>query len=250
MECEAEDEFFYLSPGDLAMARRDGTKQASYFPLSHYHGITIRIHIDHAPRCLSCILDDVHVHPSHLLQKFCISDHCHVVRSHSGIEHIFSELYSVPESIRKGYFKVKILELLLFLSGMDIAQQTIGCLSYTKSQAILAKNISQYLTKHMDARITLEQLSERFHTSGTQIKNSFKRVYGVSFYSYIRTQKMQSAAFMLRRTDCTILEVAGRFGYDNASKFARAFKDVMGLSPNKYRNVDGELLLQSRHISS
>ena len=41
---------------------------------------------------------------------------------------------------------------------------------------------------------------------------------------------------MLQHSDSTVLEIAGRFGYDNGSKFAAAFKDVMGMTPNEYRS--------------
>ena len=47
---------------------------------------------------------------------------------------------------------------------------------------------------------------------------------------------MHGAAELLRSTDRTVLDIAGQFGYDNASKFARAFRDVIGVSPNEYRS--------------
>lgn len=34
-----------------------------------------------------------------------------IIRANQTIEHIFSELYTVPEKIRFGYIRVKILEL-------------------------------------------------------------------------------------------------------------------------------------------
>ena len=40
----------------------------------------------------------------------------------------------------------------------------------------------------------------------------------------------------LRQTDRTVLDIAGQFGYDNGSKFAKAFRDVIGVSPNAYRS--------------
>ena len=43
------------------------------------------------------------------------------------------------------------------------------------------------------------------------------------------------AAALLRETDRTVLDIACQFGYDNASKFARAFRDVIGVSPREYR---------------
>ena len=43
----------------------------------------------------------------------------------------------------------------------------------------------------MDRKVTLNMLAETFHVSATLIKTCFKDVYGVSVYSYIRTQKME-----------------------------------------------------------
>lgn len=236
LECNIHDEFCYLTPGDLAVAQTNSISTASYFPLRHYHGITVRIDLDNTPKCLSCLIDDVTVQPKAIAEKFCGEKGGFIARAKPSFEHIFSELYSVPAAIQKGYFKIKILELFLFLSVLDPEQDEFYDRTYTKAQVDLAKNISQYLTEHMDNRITLEQLSKEFHVSGTYIKNSFKAVYGVSMYSYVRTQKMQAAALMLVNTDCTVLEIAGKFGYDNASKFASAFKSVMGMTPNEYRN--------------
>ena len=235
IEREFQKEFYYLSPGDLSIVQKTNI-ESSYFPMAHYHGISVLIHIDQAPKCLSCFLDDVRVSPQALAKKFCSEGRCFIVRSHIGIEHIFSELYNVPDNIKKGYFKIKILELLLFLSVMDLRENETGRRSVSKAQVTLAKSISAYLTEHMDTRIPIEQLSLHFHASGTQIKTCFKQVYGVSLYAYIRRQKMEAASLLIKDTDRSILEIAGRFGYNNGSKFSKAFKDIMGVTPAEYRS--------------
>lgn len=238
IECEFRNEFFYLCQGDVSISRKKDAGHDSYFPGSHYHGISIMIDVERTPDCLSCFLKDVDVRPSALIDKFCSGNTCFVMRAKPELEHVFSELYSVPESIRKGYFKVKVLEILLFLSGVDSCDEQSERMSVPKSKVILAKRVCRYLTEHMDSRFTVDQLSEYFHVSGTQIKNSFKSVYGTSMYSFVRTQKMQEAALMLKRSNRTILDIAGQFGYDNGSKFAKAFRDVMGVSPAEYREVE------------
>lgn len=236
MEFNLQDEFCYITPGDIIIVRARDIKGASYFPIGHYHGISVFIDVDRAPKCLSCFLDDVNVEPKSLAEKFCKAKQCFIARSNPSFEHIFSEIYSVDEKIRTGYLKIKTLELLLLLSAMDIKQDEYDTRAVSDAQVTLAKEISEYLTEHMDDRFTLEQLSEYFHVSGTQIKTAFKAVYGVSFYSYIRTQKMESAAYMLEYTDKSILEISGEHGYDNASKFANAFKTVKGITPTEYRS--------------
>ena len=130
---------------------------------------------DNAPRCFSCVLDDVNVKPDALIKKYCGDGKCFVSRSNPAVEHIFSELYSVPEKIRRGYFKIKILELLLFLSGTEIKDEKNCRPAYSQSQVELAKRVCLHLTEHMDDKITLSQLSEAFHVSGTQIKDVYKR---------------------------------------------------------------------------
>jgi len=232
IECSFKDDFCYLTPGDLSIAYKSNMGHGSYFPLGRYYGITILMDCDEAPQCLSCFLDDVEVSPKHLAKKFSGG---YIFRSSKSIEHIFSELYSVPKNIRRGYFKIKILELLLFLSSLDLSSEETKKHIVSKDQAQLAKNVNMYLTSHMSERITLQSLSESFHVSGTGIKTAFKAVYGESVYAYIRAQKMQSAALLLKNTNKSVLEIAGALGYENGSKFAKAFRDVLGCSPGEYR---------------
>ncbi len=238
IEFEYQDNYFYLAQGDISVNIKHEAPHESYFPLSHYHGISVMIDIDRAPQSMNSILKDVNVSPEELAEKFCKENPCFIARPTRQLEYLFSELYSVPESIRKGYFKVKVLELLLYLFHYeDILQNETCKRSVKKSRVTLAKNICNYLTEHMERHITITELAEIFHVSQTALKNSFKDVYGVSIYSFIRSQKMQVAALLLRQTECTVLEIAGKCGYDNGSKFASAFNNVIGMTPNEYRNT-------------
>ncbi|MDO4490449.1 MAG: AraC family transcriptional regulator [Lachnospiraceae bacterium] len=241
-ECRREH-FYCLSAGDLTVCPTESGRIYRHFPLRHYHGMTIIVNLRQAPRCLSCFLEDVNVEPGALREKFCSSPGAFVARSQPAVAHIFSELYSVPEKIQKGYFKVKVLELFLFLSCVDISTDEWVKRNYSPSQRQLAMEICDYLNDHMDRRVTIEQLAGRFHVSETQIKASVKSVCGVSVSSYIRMLKMKTAARMLRDTDLTVLQVSSRFGYDNASKFSSAFKKVMGVTPKEYRNLSDEELI-------
>ena len=217
LEQQMGNEYYFLAPGDLAVSRSDASDEAARFPTGHYHGITVTIDPAQAPECLSCLLSDVNVRPAALMEKFCANGGYFAARSSASVEHIFSELYSVPEEIRKGYFKVKVLELLLFLSALPTERRRPA---YSGTEE----------------RPTTAELSAKFHASATQILQSFQGVYGMSPAAFLRAQKMHAAAELLRSTDRTVLDIAGQLGYDNASKFARAFRSVIGVSPNAYRS--------------
>ncbi len=237
MECNIGKDFCYISPGDLLIAKANALSDTFYFPLRHYHGISVRIDVKKAPKCLSCFLEDVAVQPKAIEEKFCRKNNYFIARSHSSVEHIFTELYEVPETIRQAYSKIKILELMLFLSAYDIEETDINYASVAVSQVELAKHVAGYLTENMEVKITLEQAAARFHVSATAIKTAMKSVYGVSFYAYIKAQKMESAAYMLEYTDKSVIEIANEHGYDNSSKFAAAFRSIKGMAPGEYRNL-------------
>lgn len=236
VECDIHGRFTYMSPGDLVIARSNSVSAASYFPLGHYHGVTVIVDLDAAPMSLAGIMPGVNVSPAALAEKFCGGEDAFIARSDPFFEHIFAELYSVPEDMRAGYLRLKTLELLLFLDRMELQAAPLAERSFTKAQTELAKAVSDYLLRHTDEHVTLHRLTERFHLSGTYIKKIFKDIYGVPIGEYNRTRKMESAAYMLEYTDKSVLEIANLHGYDNGSKFAGAFRAVKGVTPTVYRN--------------
>lgn len=91
-----------------------------------------------------------------LAEKFFADSECFVSRSSARVEHIFSELYAVPAGIRRGYFKVKVLELLLFLSALDVAHEKHG---YTAAQVRLARTARDALLASTEDDITISALA-------------------------------------------------------------------------------------------
>lgn len=228
-------EYLYLASGDLSIQKNTENIRHRYCPLSHYHGVSVAIDMNRVPRCFSCILDDVFVSPEELEMKFCSEKPYSIMRENISIEHIFSELYSVPENIRKGYHKVKVLELLLFLSGLEYKGESEERRYFSRSQVTAAKEAKKYLLAHLDEHITITELADMLGISSTSLKICFKGVYGDTINGYITNCKMQKAASLLKNTDKSVLEIAEIVGYNNGSKFAGAFRRVMDKSPNEYR---------------
>lgn len=237
IEQEFEDHFFYLTPGDLSIAIRTHAVKAFSFPLRHYHGVTITIDTRVAPACFSALLDDVQVQPMEVARKLCGDRQCHIIRGERYVEHIFSELYSVPENIRAGYMKLKVLELLLVLHGLNPAPRPEDEIALSRFQVQLAKRAAAHLSAHMDRHITIAALARHFNVSETHLKLAFKGVFGVPIFSYMRIQRMQMAAQLLIHSDRSIADVAAESGYENSGKFSAAFREITGESPSGYRRA-------------
>ncbi len=235
MECACKDGYLYLMPGDLAIEIVQCDKKEFVFPLRHYHGITISINTDIAPKCFSCFLEDVKVQPLKIAHRLCEERSYFVIRSKEYIEHIFSEMYDVPCEDKKGYYKIKILELLLVLSGINPDENRLSVRTVSDSKAELAKKVASYIADNKEKQVTILMLSQMFHISATHLQNTFKDVFGVSVSAYQRIYRMNAAALQLVKTDKSVMEIASECGYDNASKFASAFRGIMNETPLEYR---------------
>lgn len=231
-----KDMHYYMEVGDLRLDRRVHHNGDIYFPVSHYHGITVGFFLDHAEKSVREAMPGVSVDLAALADKFCGKDSIYVLRKHPTIEHIFSELYNVPAKIRMDYFKIKVMELLVFLKALELSEHKDECPYFYSSQIEKIKAVHKQLTENPAENYTTEALAKQFDFSVTALKTGFKGVYGSPIYTYIRTHKMNVAASMLV-TDRKkrIIEIASAVGYDNPSKFAAAFKEIFGMSPAEYR---------------
>ena len=56
------------------------------------------------------------------------------------------------------------------------------------------REVHDYLLRHMDKRITIEELSQKYLMNPTTLKAVFKEVYGESLASHMKEHRMESAS--------------------------------------------------------
>ena len=107
---------------------------------------------------------------------------------------------------------------------------------FYKSQVEKVKAAHRLLTEDLERHYTIAELSARFSIPATALKECFKSVYGQPVNTYMRNLRMDRAALLLRQEPQTsVAEIAGRVGYDSASKFAAVFREAKGKTPLEYR---------------
>ena len=235
-ECSfGENSCCYMAEGDMSISSMMKKKSNSCFPLNHYHGISIVINLDELLPEIRQIMELLNI-DLHYIQKYiCEGNRCCIMRANPSIEHIFSELYHVREKRKPGYMKVKMLELLLFLSDLNTAEEVLQTDYFNQNQVALIKAVASYITEDLTAHHTIEQLSQKFEISTTALKKCFRGVYGTSVYSYLRTYRLQVAKKLLLETESSVTEIASKIGYENPNKFTSAFKETYGSSPTEFR---------------
>lgn len=91
-----------------------------------------------------------------------------------------------------------------------------------------------YLTEHLSERITIEELSRKFLMNATTLKNVFKQVYGTTIAAHMRMHRLERA-LLLQTTKDDISSIAQAVGYDSASRFTTAFREMYGETPTGFR---------------
>lgn len=223
------------SAGDMKLDLRRQHTGEFIFPSCHYHGLTVAIDLDIIGQSLSEEVKDFPVAPEEIITRFSLGAYPRVLHGMKEADHIFGELYRVPEKTRIPYFKVKILELLLYLNAMTVPEDENEQPYFYRTQAEKVRAIRQFLIAHISENYTQEELSRRFDIPMTAMKTCFRSVYGEAIGAWLTGYRMNRAAELLRESELSIEEIGSRVGYDNAGKFTVAFKKTMKLTPSEYR---------------
>lgn len=252
-EFQQENHVFCLEKGHLSVARYEGKDISLQHLTEQYYGTSVIINPEIVPPNLSLYLNGINIDINQFIKKFIRDKKFYITRCEKRIKRFFSDLYYAPDVNKIGYFKIKILELFVLLTSMEVErneerkereEEICYCSNEqhccSKEQIEVTKHVCKYIRKHINKRFTIEELAKKFHMSPTQLKHCFYCVYGKPVYTFIRTYKMQLAAKYLKETDYSIIDIAALFGYENSSKFAKAFKDVMEISPSEYRRESRE----------
>lgn len=229
-----ENQYCYMASGDLSFCSLHCNKHQSQFPTSHYHGVTVVIDFSRITDEMKNVLKLLSVNLERIKEVACMQEFT-VIRANQTIEHIFSELYTVPDHIRQGYIRVKVLELLLVLTEIDPSKNMSRKSHFSGDQIDAIKQIHAFLLEHFTEHYTIKWLAEKFELSPTIMKKCFKGVYGDSIYSYMKMYRLQVAERLLRESKLTVGEIATQIGYLNPNKFTSAFTDKYGITPTAYR---------------
>lgn len=98
-------------------------------------------------------------------------------------------------------------------------------------------DIIQYLNLNYERKITIDELSNEFHTNRNSLAKSFRSSTGQTVFGYLVRERINAACRLLRDTSLPVAEIAERVGFSDLSYWGRAFKRQTGYTPSGYRRV-------------
>lgn len=101
---------------------------------------------------------------------------------------------------------------------------------------ITQKTIS-YIEDNLTEDMNLDIFPSVIGYSKYHLSRIFKKETGKSIVEYIRLRRLAMASTLLLQTDKSILSIGFFFRFQSQEAFSRAFKEVYGLPPGKYRKM-------------
>ena len=93
----------------------------------------------------------------------------------------------------------------------------------------------EHIQKNLHGNITLSVLSEICKLSPRRLSKKFREETGMPIVDYIHTAKMKEAAFLLKYTTFSLIEISNFLNYSSQGYFSGTFKKLYKISPLQYR---------------
>ncbi len=131
------------------------------------------------------------------------------------------------------FIKTGLIELLLFIIRCQRYEENVIKEIDVDNQ--LMQEIATYIYDNYDKRISLDDMSRKFHISRSYLSKKFKTITGFGFKEYLINVRIKNACTLLLETNKSITDIAFECGFNDSNYFGDAFRHVKGVSPNKYR---------------
>lgn len=98
-----------------------------------------------------------------------------------------------------------------------------------------------YILKHLYEAVSLAELAKNVNLNANYLSELFRKEAGVTISEYIQREKIEEAKRLLVSTQYSLLDIASWLNFHDQSHFTRLFKKFEGITPKKYRDMNGLL---------
>ena len=100
----------------------------------------------------------------------------------------------------------------------------------------LLVRIRGYIDRHVSEGTTISDLSREFCIEYKYLSRLFSKRYGIHLKRYINRRRIEHANDLIANTDMNMSQIAEKSGFSALHHMERAYRDLLGVSPSKYRH--------------
>lgn len=97
-----------------------------------------------------------------------------------------------------------------------------------------------YIHTHDADELSLKDIADAGTMSFAQCNRCFNKMLNGTPYEYLIQYRLQKATNLLKDATLNVTEISEIVGFNNVTHFIQVFKKVYGISPKKYRMMEGQ----------
>lgn len=166
--------------------------------------------------------EEFHIPTGYTEGSFCIKDPSLKLLMYQ----IFKETKAGDDAI-----EVSVNQLLINLFGQLSRQKELN-----EKRPAWVNQLDEILHENYTDKLNLTALSETLNIHPVHLSRNFARYFNCNLGEYIRKMKVDRSLLLLNTYD-SLTEVALECGFADQSHFIRCFKENIGITPMKYRQL-------------
>ena len=225
----------YVGSRDFLASKIKHDYEMHHFPFGRYIGYSIEMTEEKLDVFLNRLFPNSKVSSQLLTKKISQRGPFLVASNNAKIHEIFMSLMSIQGLFQEEWTILKLGELILYILSDDLLSNDVEGKYFSQELINKIKHIKSCVTSDVENYMKIDEIAQKYTISNKGFTECFKAVYGKTYYAFIKEFRIQKSAEILRTEPCKVSDVAMRVGYQNASKFSKAFHDIMGVSPLNYK---------------
>ncbi|CAN5810776.1 AraC family transcriptional regulator [soil metagenome] len=141
-----------------------------------------------------------------------------------------------PKSINKILLLLELLNLLADSKDIHVINDKNIILMQNERESEKMNNILQYLLSNFSGNIQLNEIATVANLTPNAFCRFFKQRTRKTFSTFLLEMRVSHSCKLLSETDKTVANVCYESGFKNISNFNRYFKQIIKMTPLKYRN--------------
>lgn len=145
------------------------------------------------------------------------------------------KLPPAEKALQRLFYHVRVLQLIYLLMG-QLNKRTIAPNKNSDPELIARMfKARSLLVSDLSAPPTIASLARSILMSESQLKQSFREIFGVSVYQYFQNARLEKARQLLAANKHTVKEVGYELGFTNIGHFSRLFERAYHVKPKKFQ---------------
>ncbi len=97
-------------------------------------------------------------------------------------------------------------------------------------------NVREIFTSSPEKQWTVDDIADEIGLSRSRTQHLYREYFGTAIISDIIASRINRARQLLNNTDMFVMDIAERSGFNSVSYFTGKFRQIVGMTPEQYRN--------------